>query len=333
MGERRYTTRPPLRELDLAFNPNQPRDSHGRWVKAGGEIESAVRAITSSKGFQPPGSHEAALRALAPSAPKGHAALTDAQKAAVKRVPLQKTKGHLVKTKVVEPTPEDVRTLRKLGSNARMAIYHEAGLKLQFPHLDDDQLLEEWHRTRQADQGRREALLKEIELREDRLTVIRKAMHQSMLDARREGKRDQWRRFDTKLKSLPGGNAIIGLRERLLKDKWLDKKEGLTEWFHHHGKHYAGHVVTVVAIASVLHPIGLATIGGLGAAGVLNVPGASEAFTALMENLWVHSGLATALAPVADKLTGPAFDWLSRERRIERAKKYAAKHPTRKLHV
>lgn len=333
MSERKVSTRPPL-YLDLAFNPHQPRDARGRWTKVPGEGLAKAAEKTVASGFKPEGHHQAALRALAPTPPKphGHPALSEGEKAAVKAVSLKKTKGHLVKKKVVEPTPSDLRHLRKLAADAQMAVFHEAGLKLKFPDLSNEQLLAEWHKPGHT-QAERLEFLAEIERREKQLQVVRETMHQSLKDFAREGKRDAWRKFDQNLRNLPGGKAIINMRERLLKDKWLDKQEVLSEWFHHHGKHYAGHVVTVVAIASVLHPLGLAAIGGLGAAGVLNVPGADEAFSSLMENLWVHSGLATALAPVADKLTGPAFDWLSKERKVERAKKYATKHETRKLHV
>lgn len=343
MSERKFTVRPPLRELDLAYNPNQPRDSHGRWVKAG-----AAEAINAS-------AQAAAHAALVVPRPKSSSQrnewktafkqVRDIEDQAIPKavakvkakeiapaVPLKKTKGHLFKKKVIDPEPADLRHLRKMSEECQREVFKEAGLKLKFPEVSTVDLLKRWHEPGHT-KAERDEFLAEIERREKELQVVRQAMHQSLRDFAREGKRDAWRKFDQNLRNLPGGKAIINMRERLLKDKWLDKQEVLQEWFHHHGKHYAGHVVTVVAIASVLHPLGLAAIGGLGTAGLLNVPGADEAFSALMENLWVHSGLATALAPVADKLTGPAFDWLSKERRTERAKKYAAKHQTRRLHV
>lgn len=346
MSERKYQTRPPLRELDLAYNPNQPRDSHGRWVKAGATeviskaaTEAAHAALVVPKPKTGPSAKRrqmwkaAALqvRQAEDKAITKAVAKVEAKKVAP-AVPLKKTKGRLVKKEVVAPEPKDLRHLRKLSAEAQAEVFKEAGLDSKFPGVSTEDLLKKWHEPGHT-QEERLAYLEEIERREKQLQVVRQAMHQSLKDFAREGKRDAWRKFDQNLRNLPGGKAIINMRERLLKDKWLDKQEVLSEWFHHHGKHYAGHVLTVVTIASVLHPLGLAAIGGLGAAGVLNVPGADEAFTALMENIWVHSGLATALAPVADKLTGPAFDWLSKERKVERAKRYAAKHQIRPLHV
>lgn len=343
MSERKYQTRPPVRELDLAFNPDQPRDSHGRWVKKGSATEISQRLTV------------AANRALAVPRPKTSPqnamwkaaalqvrqaedrAVTEAvakvqAKEVAPSVPLKKTKGRIFKRKVLAPEPADLRHLRKMTAECQAEVFKEAGLKSKFPDLSTADLLKKWHEPGHT-QAERVEFLEEIERREKELQVVRDAMHQSLKDFAREGKRDAWRKFDQNLRNLPGGKAIINMRERLLKDKWLDKQEVLQEWFHEHGKHYAKHVLTVVAIASVLHPLGLAAIGGLGAAGLVGVPGADEAFSGLMESMWIHSGLATALAPVADKLTGPAFDWLSRERKVERAKKYAIKHETRRLHV
>lgn len=340
MSERKFKPRPPVREIDLAFNPNQPRDSHGRWTKGPSADTQAIRSLFDQAYAarpKPPSQRDmwkAAAKQVRQAEDKAlpeAVARVEAKKIAT-AVPLKKTKGHLFKTKVIDPEPADLRHLRKMSEACQREVFKEAGLKLKFPEVSTADLLQRWHEPGHTPAERQE-FLDEIERREKELQVVRQAMHQSLRDFAREGKRDAWRKFDQNLRNLPGGKAIIDMRERLLKDKWLDRQEVLKEWFHHHGKHYAGHVVTVVAIASVLHPVGLAAIGGLGTAGLLNVPGADEAFSALMENLWIHSGLATALAPVADKLTGPAFDWLSKERRTERARKYAAKHPTRKLHV
>lgn len=343
MSERKFKVRPPLRDLDLAYNPNQPRDSHGRWVKAGSsEAISAAASAAAHAALVVPKPKPSAQRAMWKTAFQQVRDIEDkaipkaVAKAKAKEVaptvPLKKTEGHIFKRKVVKPEPRDLRHLRKLSAEAQAEVFKEAGLKSKYPDLSSEELLRRWHEPGHS-QAERLAYLEEIERREKQLQVVRQAMHQSLRDFAREGKRDAWRKFDQNLRNLPGGKAIINMRERLLKDKWLDRQEVIGEWIHHKGKHYAGHVVTVVAIASVLHPLGLAAIGGLGAAGLVGVPGADEAFSSLMENLWVHSGLATALAPVADKLTGPAFDWLSKERRTERAKRYAAKHQTRRLHV
>lgn len=332
MSERKFTTRPPLRDLDLAFNPRQPRDNRGRWVKTGVSEATRVASEVAHNAYLVPQPKAPAKSLAAKANLHGHEALSHAEKKAISRVRLKKVKGRLVKKEAIEPEPRDLRHLRKLSADARMAIYHEAGLKLQFPDKSDDDLLAEFHKSGHT-QAERDAIHEELRIRQERLKVVTAAVEQSMRDYAREGKRDAFRKFTQNLTKLPGGKAILAMRERLLKDKWLDRQEVLQEWLHHHGKHYAGHVVTVVAIASVLHPLGLATIGGLGAAGLLNVPGADEAFSAMMDSIWIHSGLATALAPISDKLTGPLFDWLGRERKVERAKRYAAKHPPTRLTV
>ena len=239
----------------------------------------------------------------------------------------------LTKRGMWKDTPAARRHFRKITHEAQMEVFHEAGLHLnpKFNGMDTVDLMKAWRAPGHSFDERME-MREEIEKRTKQLDIVGKAMDQSMTDFVRENRRDSLRKFDAKLSSLPGGGAVIRLREKMLKDHVLDHMEGLGEAFHEHGKAYAKHVLTAVAIASLLHPLGIVAIGGAAGAGLLPDT-ATEGFTSLMENMWVHSGLAVALDVPLLKFLDPIFKPFERERKAEKAKKFAAKHKTRRLHV
>lgn len=329
MSERKVSTRSPL-YIDLAYNPAQPRDAHGRWVKTGASSvisAAATKAAHDALTVPMPKTVQGPLKA----AP----AKVEPSRWSLKRHP-EKRKSIVEKVapKVVAPEPEPaaLRTFRKVTAEMQAELFKEAGIKSKFPDLSTEDLMQKWHEPGHSF-SEREEFRSEIETRMKQLKVVAEAMDQSMADFARESKRDAFRKFDAALRGLPGGKQVINLRERILRDKVLDHSEVLKRWFGEKGKGYAKHVATVVAISALLHPLGLAAIGGIGAAGLLNVPGASEAFSSVLENLWVHSGLAVALEPAVEKIVGPFFKPFEKEHKIRKAKKFAQKHQTRRLHV
>lgn len=347
MSERKHSTRPPL-ALDLAYNPHQPRDSHGRWTRTPGsvlakDVKKAASAIRpeAKRAFsvRPPKGRAVPSAAAQPLVAK---ALREVEDRAMKRVKREHEAEDVVAgaKKVLlnkrgkwKDTPEARRHFRKITHEAQVECFKEAGLHLnpKFAGKDTTALMEMWREPGHSFAERLE-MREEIEKRNTQLTIVAKAMDQSMTDFVRENRRDSLRKFDAKLKTLPGGEAVIRLRERMLKDKVLDHMEGVSEAFHEHGKAYAKHVLTAVAIASLLHPLGIVAVGGAAGAGLLPDT-ATEAFSSLMENMWVHSGLAVALDVPLLKFLDPVFKPFEREERARKAKKFTAKHQVRRLHV
>lgn len=345
MSERKHSLRPPL-ALDLAYNPHQPRDSHGRWAKSPGTmLASEAKKITDSIPL-------AAKKAYAVKPPKSQTAKASraetlktlreiedhAIKKAVKKHHAKETveankKVLLDKSGRWKDTPAARRHFRNICHEAQTEVFHEAGLHLnpKFSGMETMDLMHEWHAPGHTF-AEREEMREEVEKRLKQLDIVAKAMDQSMTDFVRENRRDSLRKFDAKLRTLPGGQAVIRLRERMLKDHVLDHMEGLSEAFHEHGKAYAKHVLSAVAIASLLHPLGIVAVGGAAGAGLLPDT-ATEAFSSLMENMWVHSGLAVVLDVPLLKFLDPVFKPFERERKASRAKKFQAKHQSRRLHV
>lgn len=348
MSERKHSLRPPEAYLDLAYNPAQPRDSHGRWTRnpasaLAKEAEKTVAGIpdAAKRAYapRPPKSQTPEARAAREVAAKQMREIADrATKKAGKR---EQAKEVVAGAKPVlldkrgrfKDTPAARRHFRKITHEAQMEVFHEAGLHLnpKFKDMDTTDLMKAWSEPGHPFKEQQE-MREEIEKRLKQLDIVGKAMDQSMTDFVRENRRDSLRRFDQKLHALPGGKAVIALRERMLKDHVLDHMEGFNEKFHEHGKAYVKHVLTAVAIASLLHPLGIVAVGGAASAGLLP-SGATEAFSSLMEDMWVHSGLAVALDVPLLKFLDPIFKPFEREHRAKAAKKFAAKHQTRRLHV
>ena len=228
------------------------------------------------------------------------------------KVRLVDKKGNL------KPHPEALRHYRRVTTEKRAEFYNEAGLQLHYESKSEEDLIQLWHDPH-TDLKTRESIRQEIEVRTKRLSLVAQTLDQSVLDARREDKRDWFRKWDKGLHKLPMGKQIIDLRERLLTDKALDKSEPLRNWFNEYGKHYAKHVATAVAIGMLLHPV------GLGVAGLIGHEAGREAVAHLFENMFVESGLAVALVKPVEKVVGPFFAPFSKEFRLKRAKKVLGK--------
>lgn len=353
MSERKHTVRPPLVYddadlLDLAYNPAQPRDAHGRWAKSPATkveaiVDSPALALKKAFSVKPPKGSPAAAKQTWAVAAKQIGKITDAEikpaaervakKAAAKEAVKAGRKVLLTRRGQFKDTPAARRHFRKITHEAQMEVFKEAGLHLnpKFKDMDTTDLMRAWAEPGHTF-GDRQEMREEIDKRLKQLDIVAKSMDQSMTDFVRENRRDSLRRFDSKLRTLPGGRAVILLRERLIRDKMMDHMEGLREHFNEHGKAYAKHVLTAVAIASLLHPLGIVAVGGAAGAGLLPAS-STEAFSTLMENLWVHSGLAVALDVPLRKFLEPVFKPFEREHRAKAAKKFEAKHQTRRLHV
>lgn len=339
MSERKVTTRPPV-YIDLASDSwkYQRRDSHGRWTKGGA---AAAKALTDP---MVRAAHDATLP-KAPSAPVPSWQKNSAQVLSqihhgeergfkvmrARTVVTENRKVLLKKGGGFKDQPAAYRHFRKVTEEAQLAIFHEAGLKLKYEQHSTTELMKMWTEPGHSFEER-ESFRKEVEARMKQLDIVAKAMDQSMTDFVRENRRDALRKFDQKLRTLPGGKAVIALRERLTTDRVLDHVEGLRNHLHEHGKEYAKHVITAVAIASILHPVGLAAAGSLAAAHFAPA-GSAEVVSHLLENMYVHAGLSVALSGPILKFLDPIFSPLEKESRVKAAKKFQQKHKTRRLHV
>lgn len=338
MSERKYRTRPPVRELDLAFNPDQPRDSHGRWTSRPGSEAPSVEQTRQlfNRAF-------AARVAPKPAPqwtdqPEVKQALGQIHHGEERAFRVMRARKIVTESKVLlspkgkfKDEPAAYRHFRKITEEAQLAVFHEAGLKLEFEQHSTTELMKMWEEPGHSFEER-EKFRREVQARMKQLDIVAKAMDQSMTDFVRENRRDALRKFDAKLRTLPGGHAVIALREKMTTDKVLDHVEAIREHFHEHGKEYAKHVITTVAIASLLHPLGIAAAGGLAAAHFAPA-GAPEVLSHLLENMYVHAGLSVALSGPVLKFLDPIFRPLEKESRVRSAKKFRQKHQNRRLHV
>lgn len=207
-----------------------------------------------------------------------------------------------------------IRHFRHITQQARLELFDEAGLTLKFRDKSEEDLLQMWHDPR-LPMAEREAIRKEMDVRRKRLEIFATALDQSLLDHVHDQHRDWFTRWDESLKRIPGGRALIHLRQRLLSNKVFDHIGPVQEWLHEKGAGYAHHLLTAVAIGLMLHPL-TSDLGNvlLGEAG-------QQVADHLMENLYVHSAIAVSLVKPIEAVVGPIFHPLSRKARVERAKK------------
>ena len=209
-----------------------------------------------------------------------------------------------------------IRHFRHITSEARLELFDEAGLSLKYRDKSEEDLLQMWHNPRLPMTERTE-IRHEMDVRIKRLQVFATALDQSLIDHMHDRDRNWFTKFDNSLKKIPGGTALIHLRQKLLSNKVFDHLEPVQEWLHEKGAKYAHHLATAVAIGLLLHPL-TSDLGNvlLGEAG-------QQVADHLMENLYVHSAIAVSLVRPIEAAIGPFFHPLSRKGRVERAKKKA----------
>jgi hypothetical protein len=230
---------------------------------------------------------------------------------------------HKIETKHVEhelttENAHSIRTFRMATTQTRIKMLEDSGLTPKFKDRSEEQLLlMATHPS--ASVRHKSEIREEVERRIAALQTYAVALDQSITDERRKEETGWFKRWDAKLASLPGGKHIISLRDKILSDGVLDRLDKVRENIHENGKEYAVEVATGLAMMFAFHPLGEAI------AGVLGHEAGKAAFEHLTENILVESAIIVTLSRLVGKVVGPVFHPLSREAKIERAKKVLAK--------
>lgn len=169
MSERKFKPRPPLRDdVDLSSDSwkFQKRDSHGRWTRQGAGAVQREKALEQFFAPKPPKApapvrHELMKSAAAPKMspaekwandPAAQATLSAIHGSEgrafkvvrVKKVVQDSKKVLFTKRGQIKDEPAAYRHFRKVTEEAQVAIFHEAGLKLEFAQHSTTELMQMW---------------------------------------------------------------------------------------------------------------------------------------------------------------------------------------------
>lgn len=213
---------------------------------------------------------------------------------------------------------KSIREFRTATTQIRLKMLEESGMSLKFKDRSEEQLLMMASHP-SATVRHKSEIRAEVDRRIAALQTYAVALDQSITDEKRNGDKEWFKRWDAKLAGLPGGKHIITLRDKILSDGVLDRLDTVREHLHENGKEYATELATGLAMLFAFHPLGEAI------AGVIGSEAGRAAFEHLTENIFVESAILVALSRFAGKVVSPLAHPLSREAKIERAKKVLAK--------
>lgn len=203
-----------------------------------------------------PGSRIGVVSRPKPAAPKKPTTVAS-------KVHLVRGKGKGKVEQMGKDDPNTHRHLLRLSNDARTEIYRANGLTLTHPDVPEHELLDRI--KTETDPKIKAELVLDAKRRAEVLALTLRAIERAERDEKRESKRNDWARFDARLRKIKGGTAIINLRNRILSDKVLDRLGIVGEHGKPLAKAVAFRVATGTALAMLFGPLGLG-IGILGGA-------------------------------------------------------------------
>lgn len=228
---------------------------------------------------------------------------------------------HTVRERTTSLRIEDahsIRVFRTATRETRIKMLEDSGLSVKFRDRSEEDLLELASHP-SAKIANKAEIRAELDRRIQALQTYAVALDQSITDEKRKEDTGWFKRWDAKLAGLPGGKHIIALRDKILSDGTLDKMDAVRAHVHEHGKEYATELATGLAMLFAFHPLGEAV------AGMLANDAGKAAFEHLTDNLFVEPAILVAMSRYAAKVVNPLFHPISKEAKINRAKKVLAK--------
>lgn len=181
----------------------------------------------------------------------------------------------------------EIRQTLTMDRHQRDEVFNAAGFHSEY-HEDDISLIHKLHETQDAKE--REKIASEMEVRLRAMKTGLATYHEANRLAEREDKRSRLRKFDDHLKGSKMGRALIKIRDKIVSDGALDKKDATKKGLAEYGKDWAKHLANV-KLAAILIASSASLSGAL-----LDNEHTPEAVRHFLENPVAESGVAAATA-------------------------------------
>lgn len=311
--------------IDLAFNPNQPRDSHGRFASTGGVAKAAVGTLSTkmtvssdlsgtakiknAETMYGTGSRQHEDAVIAFGTPEEKARYFGLKTTAKKDIDKIKAEGRKIEEKRPltrkerKQQEEDAKSLLELGQTKKgrvkaqvkawQADHEERKAMLEdtddpFPDLNDADLFQ---KLQDGTPEEREAALKSLNARKERYAFLAEAAHNGLKTVRAH---ETLAKFDSRIEKIPGGKGFLKMRDRLLSEKTVIRMTRGYEAVKEKAKESLAHVAVSASIVGIT-----AAIAGVVA---MQHGGDPESFLHAKEAVhhWMSSGTHVGPAPIRE---------------------------------
>lgn len=185
-------------------------------------------------------------------------------------------------------TKDEVRHTLTMDEKHRDMLFEAAGLKGEYKD-DEVSLIHRLHNTK--DPSEKDKIVHELDTRLKAISVGLATYQQADLLARREQKRNYFKKFDAHLAASKMGKALLKIRDSILSDKAFDRagaaKDKAKEWGKDWGKELATNRLVAMLVSA---GTGLA-VHGFGASDEL-----PETVQHFLENPAAETAVASAVA-------------------------------------